>query len=396
MDRSEKTRLIIINQSTNPAFIDWVVSLADDVGSVALWCGNPPGGLGDKVVVRQGPGYDKGSTFLRLKTWGLFTLWSAWCLLRYPGGKRIPIFVVTNPPFMPLLAWVMGKVQKRPFALLEWDIYPQILSPMGLAGRRNPLYQLWYRGHRAALLSAGRIITISEGMADTLQEMAEGQPLLIDVIPNWVDTEWIRPLKRTDNSFAVEQAFGDKLVVMYAGNLGATHALETVIETAVLLGDEPDICFVCIGEGSKRPLIEEAIASGKTPTLRLLDRQPVERLPETLASADVGIVTLAEGYEALSMPSKTYGVLAAGSALLGISQQPNDLQCLIETTGCGVNFAPPEAAAIADWLRQMNRERTALRQMQAKARETAVSQFSRVQCEKGLTAVMQEWLAGDQ
>jgi glycosyltransferase involved in cell wall biosynthesis len=297
---------------------------------------------------------------------------------------------------MRLLAWALGKLQQRPFALLEWDIYPQILSPMGLAGRRNPLYQLWYQGHGAALRSARRIVTISNGMAAALQAMAKETLLQMDVIPNWVDTDWIRPRARADNAFAMEQGFGDKLVVMYSGNLGATHALETVVETAVLLRDEPDICFVCIGEGSKRPLIEEAIASGKAPTLRLLDRQPVERLPETLASADIGIVTLAEGYESLSMPSKTYGVLAAGSALLGISHQPNDLQCLIETAVCGANFAPSEAAEIADWLRRMNRERASLRQMQERARETAISQFSQDQCQKALTAVIQQWLADDQ
>lgn len=395
MDAGSEVNLIVINQTTNPAFNEWVCSLAEEVGEVALWSGSPSVDLGRRVTVRQGPAYDKRSTFSRLQTWGAFTLVVGWWLLRQQGGKRTPIFVVTNPPFMPLLAWVMSRVQQRPFALLEWDIYPQILSSMGLASHRNPIYHVWYRWHRAALRSAKRIITISDSMADTLQLMTEGASVRIVVIPNWVDTEWIRPRPRAENSFAGEQSFGDKLVVMYSGNLGATHALETVVETAVLLRDEPDICFVCIGEGSKRPLIEEAIASGKTPTLRLLPYQPFALLPETLASADVGIVTLAVGYEALSMPSKTYGVLAAGSALLGISHQPNDLQHLIETAVCGASFSPLEAAAIADWLRQMNRERTVLRQMQARARAIAVSQFSQAPCQKALTAVIQQWLSGD-
>ena len=382
--------LIISNQTTSPAFDRWLQQLAAEIGEITFWCGNASS-VKPPVFMQKTAVYHRHSAIARLRSWSAFSWKLLTHLLRHDKG--VPLFVVTNPPLMVLVAALLHRWQKRPFILLEWDIYPQILEPMGLAGSRNPLYRLWYHGHRYALRHADRIITISDSMASTLQAMVKEKQLPIHIIPNWVDTEQMRPIARADNAFAQEQAFGDKLVVMYSGNLGATHAIETIIETAVILRDEPDICFVCIGEGSKRPLIENAIATGATPTVRLLPRQPFEQLPLTLAAADVSIVTLAQGYEALSMPSKTYGALAVGNALLGISHQPNDLEQLIETAVCGANFPPTNAAAIADWLKQMNENRETLQQMQEQARKTAVSQFNREQCEGELTAVVQGWLA---
>ncbi|MCB8984704.1 MAG: glycosyltransferase family 4 protein [Ardenticatenaceae bacterium] len=383
----------MINQTTNPAFNAWVCGLAEEIGGLALWSGNPPSDPGPGVTVWRGPAYDKGSTAARLRTWGAFTLAAGRRLLGLPGGRRTPIFVVSNPPFLPLLAWVLGKVQQRPYALLEWDIYPNILAPMGLAGPEHPLYRLWAAAHKRALRQAGLVVTIGEQMAATLRRLAEAPELPVAVIPNWVDTAWIRPLSRAENPFAREQGLADdQLVVMYSGNLGATHAIETIVAAAEALRDRADIQFVIIGEGSKRPLVEAALAEGRLPNTRLLPYQAADRLPYSLASADVGIVTLAAGYEELSVPSKTYNLLAAGNALLGISQAPNDLAQTIQAQGCGANFAPDDAAGMAAWLTQMAADRAALRQYQAAARQAAEQCYSRARCEALLSGVVLDWL----
>ncbi len=392
MDR--KTRLIIINQTTNPAFDAWVDGLAEKGGELALWCGSPPAPLGPRVTIRRATPYDKRSTLSRLRTWGAFTLMAAWWLLRgYDGGRRAPIFVVTNPPFAPLLAWLLAKWQRRPYALLEWDIYPDILAPMGLAGPRHPLYRAWAALHRRALRRAGLIITLGAHMATTLRRLAADASLPVTVIPNWVDTDWIRPLPRAQNPFAQAQGLGDQLVVMYSGNLGATHAIETILAVAEALRERPDIQFLIIGAGSKRPLVETAVASGRLPYLRLLPYQPAAQLPYSLAAADVGIVTLAQGYEALSMPSKTYNLLAAGNALLGISHAPNDLAQTIRDHNCGANFAPDDAPGIARWLADLAENRAALTRYQAAARQAAAQAYSKTQCEPLMSTAVAGWLA---
>lgn len=300
--------------------------------------------------------------------------------------------MVTNP-FAPLLAGLLRRWQQRPFALLEWDIYPQILAPMGLAGPRHPLYRLWFQAHAHALRRASLVITLGEEMAGVLRAMVGDAPLPLAVIPNWTDTEWLRPLPRPENPFFQAQGWpAEDLLVLYSGNLGATHAIETILAVAERLRARPGIRFVLIGEGSKRALVEAAIATGRLPNLHLLPYQPLDQLPYTLPAADVGIVTLGDGYEGLSMPSKTYDLLAAGNAILGISRAPNDLAATLASHRLGANFAPDDPAGIAAWLETLAGDRAQLAAMQQAARQAAEQQYSAAICPARLTAAVRQHL----
>jgi glycosyltransferase involved in cell wall biosynthesis len=385
-ERPVAPRLIILNQSVGPAFLDWLASLTAAHGPLELWSGNAPAQVGPGVTVRRLAPYDNSSVGRRLATWSRFTLQAAWRLLRL--GGQTSLFVVTNPPLMPLAARWLRALQGRRYGLLEWDIYPQILDSMGLAGPKNLFYRLWRRSHAGALRNAALVVTLGDHMAAVLQEMAGETPLPLTVAPNWVDTDWLKPWPRAENPFVQEQELQDKLVVLYSGNLGATHSIETILETARLLAGEPRIGFLIIGEGSKRSLVEAAIARGETPTLRLLPLQPANRLPQTLSSGHVGIVTLGAGYEGLSMPSKTYALMAAGNAILGISRPPNDVSDTIARHGCGANFSPDQPQAIAEWIRGLLADPAALARLQSHAREAAMAHYSTAHCTARLNAAV--------
>lgn len=377
-DRVTVPRLIVINQSVGPAFMDWLASLAAASGPIELWSGNAPEAAGAGILVRRFAAYDNSSAGRRLVTWSQFTRQAVWRLLR--TGGRAPLFVVTNPPLMPLAARWLRRLQGRRYGLLEWDIYPQILTPMGLAGPNHPLYRLWQRSHAGALRQADLVITLGDHMAAVLQEMAGERPLPLVIAPNWVDTDWLQPRPRAENPFVQEQGLQEKLVVLYSGNLGATHAIETILEAARLLAEEPRICFLIIGEGSKRGLVEAAIADGRAPNVLLLPLQPAARLPQTLSSGHIGIVTLGAGYEGLSMPSKTYSLMAAGNAILGISRPPNDVAETIDRHGCGANFHPDQPQAIAAWIRGLLADPATLARLQSQARAAALASYSTARC----------------
>jgi glycosyltransferase involved in cell wall biosynthesis len=366
--------LLVVNQTVNPAFCGWLEAFAHDHGPVELLCGNAPAELPANVSVWRGAAYDRWSMRSRIRTWEQFTLAALWMLLR--TDRQIPLFVVTNPPLMPLAAWVLHKLQGRRFGLLEWDIYPQVLEAAGLVGSRHVLYRLWKSWHGRALRDADLVVTIGERMAGVLREMSGDPDREVAVLPNWVDTDRIRPTGKGENAFAGTQGLGDGLVVIYSGNLGTTHAIETIVRVAEELAGEEGILFLVVGDGAKRTLVEEAIEAGRVPNLRLLPRQPASVFPEVLASAQVGIVTLAQGYEGLSMPSKTYDLMAAGAAILGISNPPNDLAMTIERHGCGVNFSPNSGAAIAGWLRGMAADAEGLERLRRASRQAAVQHYS--------------------
>jgi glycosyltransferase involved in cell wall biosynthesis len=363
-----------VNQTLNLAFMEWLEVLARGNGPVELISGNAPTEFAPAVIVRRGPAYDRSSLRSRLWTWVHFACVATWWLLQ--SERDIPLFVVTNPPLMPLAAWLLHKLQGRRFGLLEWDIYPQILEVMGHVGPGHIVYRLWKSWHARALRDADLVVTLGEQMAARLREMSGDPALDIVVMPTWVDTDMIRPLGQEDNAFAQEQEFCGELVVLYSGNLGATHAVEAIVQVAEALADSDQVLFLIVGEGAKRSIVEAAIEAGRVPNLRLLDRQPASVFPQVLASAQIGIVSQAEGHEGLSMPSKTYDLMAAGTAILGISKPPNDLGAAIERHGCGANFAPESTAAMAAWVRAMAADAEGLERLRRASRQAAVRHYS--------------------
>jgi glycosyltransferase involved in cell wall biosynthesis len=383
-------RIFFVNQTVNSPFCAWLETLAGEYGTVALLSGNAPADWDLEVIVYRGPAYDRSSVRSRLWTWVRFTAWATWVLLW--SDRRTPVFVVTNPPLMPLAVWLLHAVQGRRFGLLEWDIYPQVLQATGLLGSRHIVVRWWRSLHGRALRAAGLVITIGERMAMVLHKMAEVPGLEIAVVPNWVDTDRIQPMDQEDNDFVRAQGLREGLVVLYSGNLGATHAVETIVQVAEELSETEGIIFLVVGEGAKREIVEEAISAGKVPNLRLLHRQPASTFPQVLASAQIGIVTLADGLEELSMPSKTYDLMAAGTAILGISRAPNDLAMTIERHRCGVNFSPDSIAAIAEWLRKMAADADGLDRMRCASRQAAVEYYSTAAGPLTLTELVRERL----
>src|ERR1019366_5348905 len=130
------------------------------------------------------------------------------------------------------------------------------------------------------------------------------------IVPNWADPSAIRPAEGT-NGLRQEGGVGDRFVVMYSGNLGLSQNLEPVLEVARELRDQP-VLFVLIGEGAaKAELVKQAAAMGLD-NVRFLPYQPKEKLGESLTAADVHLIPLRRGLAGYIVPSKLYGILAAG------------------------------------------------------------------------------------
>jgi glycosyltransferase involved in cell wall biosynthesis len=375
MSQSSKSpSLIVINQTTNPAFNDWLNALVEETGLLELWTGNAPHTLDNRIRIRHAVVYNRTSNRTRLITWLQFTLTVAWRLLWV--DHRLPVIVVTNPPFLPLVIGLIHRIFRTPYIIIEWDIYPQIAHTMDILREGTLLYRVWYRWHQLSLRHATMIWTLGAAMADELRSMLPGDDLPVHIVPNWIDTNWLRPVPRGENAFAQQHQLDNKLVVLYSGNLGATHSIETILEIAKAVEDDPLMHFIIAGDGMKRQAIEAA----NLPNITLLSWQPPENVPAMFACADVGIVALAIGYEHFSVPSKIYGMLAAGNAILGISTAPNDLATIISQHQCGVNFAEAEVDGASQWLKNMVENRELLQQYQQAARCATVENYAASVC----------------
>lgn len=383
-------RLVVISQVITPAFANWLEAFANECGPVELWTGVELVKDSTNIVVRRLPKYNRASYRTRLIAWVRFALIVTLILTTKP--RQVPVLGITNPPFLPLILWLHQFLFGRRYGIIEYDIYPQIMVTMGLLTAQSPIYRMWYAWHKRALRRANLIVTLSDLMADELRIMAEEELPQLVIIPTWTDTNHIKPMPRTINPFALEHNLSAELVVLYSGNLGVTHSIETIIQVAAYLKDEPKIQFVVIGSGAKYTLVEAAVLSKHTPTLTLLPLQPVEKLPYSFASADLAFVTLAQGYERLSLPSKTYDMMAAGCAIVGISSANSGLDLLLSKHICGKNFDPQQPPLIAAWILELANNKQMLQALQNNARQAAVAHYSAGHCSGLLTREVQQKL----
>jgi colanic acid biosynthesis glycosyl transferase WcaI len=167
------------------------------------------------------------------------------------------------------------------------------------------------------------------------------------VIPNFVDTDEITPGDR-HTAYRRELGIGDEPVVLYAGNVGFSQSLELVIAAARAI---PEATFVVNGDGSARATVE-AQAAGIA-NLRIVGYQPPERLAEVLASGDVHVVPLRRGLGRVSVPSKTYSILAAGRCLVAAIDAGTEVPRILDESGAGITVEPDEPAAFIDAVRAL-------------------------------------------
>jgi colanic acid biosynthesis glycosyl transferase WcaI len=224
---------------------------------------------------------------------------------------------------------------------------------------------------------ADRVITISPDLARTL---AQYGPQSVDIVPTWVDTDRIKPLPKDQNPFARRHGLLDKFTVLYSGNLGAVHDLTLLPDIADRLRHQPAIQFVVIGDGLGRRRLQAECEQRGLSNVLFLAFQEEAVVPYLLAAAEVGVVALAAAGEGVSMPSKTYYAMAAGSALLGLCRHGSDLDRVITAHACGLTVAPGEidraVQALLDWQAYPDR----LQVLRSNARQAAERLYSRTVC----------------
>ena len=260
--------------------------------------------------------------------------------------RRYDVILAPNGSFFTgLAAALVGAARGAPFVYNVQDLYPevpvqagQLTSPRAIAGLAR-LEKLMYR-------LAARVSVIAPSFRASL--LAKGVPEeKIALIPNFVDTAFIRPLPR-DNALSRELGLDGRLVVSYAGNLGYVYDLDGVLDAAARLAAHPDILFLIVGEGVSKPALERRAAALGLANVRFLPFQPRERLPELRAAADIQLSPHRPGTTGYSLPSKIYEVMASGRPILVAADPGSDVASLVESAGCGRSLPPGDPDALAE------------------------------------------------
>lgn len=330
-------KIILVNQVTGPMFIDLANHYSNQGYNVLLFTGQVEQtgqSLHKSVTLVKCTKYRRNNPVLRIFTWIQF-FFQVWIALK-SEEREARVMLVSNPPFVPLLAHYLRKKKNLTFCILIYDIYPDVLERAGYFSNQSWIAKLWRKTNRKAYQQATQLYTISEGMKEVLTQYAPSN--LWMVVYPWVDTSFIKPIPKSDNPFVKKYNLQNKTVVLYSGNMGATHDLMTVMKVAKALENCSDYFFLLIGDGAeKQRLMSYAKKHGLKNTLFLPFQKP-ETLPWSLTAADIGIVTLTGAVSQLSVPSKTFYQMAAGNALLCIAEPNSELAKIVLENNCGIAF----------------------------------------------------------
>jgi colanic acid biosynthesis glycosyl transferase WcaI len=182
----------------------------------------------------------------------------------------------------------------------------------------------------------------------------------IEVIPNWVDTTEIQPQPR-QNAWSAARGLGDELVVMHSGNIGHAQDLDTLVRAATFLRDLERLRIMVIGFGARHgDLTRLAQRLEVTRTVQFLDYQPREQLPLSLATGDLHYVGLARGLSGFVVPSRLYGILAAGRPVLVSADADSEIVRIVEEVGCGIVVPPGRPELVAGVIRDVVEGRLSL------------------------------------
>lgn len=260
--------------------------------------------------------------------------------------RRPDVVLAMSPPLtLGLAAWSTSRLRRAPLVFNVQDVFPDVAVALGAITNRRVIRLL--EGLERFVYRRSAVVTVlSEDLRSNVEaklvDTAGAVGSRVRVIPNFVDTERIRPQDR-DNSYRAEFGLGSRSVVMYAGNLGFSQPLELMVEAARELSDRDDIVFVINGEGSRRTELE-SLADGLDNVV-FVDFQPAERLAEVLAAGDVHVIALRRGLAASSVPSKLYSVLAAGRPVLAALDSGTEVADVVESQGAGVVVAAEDQAS---------------------------------------------------
>jgi putative colanic acid biosynthesis glycosyltransferase WcaI len=405
-------RLLILNQffypdhsATSQLMTELAESLKEQGVEVTALAGRGRYNGGESLPAREdykgvrierawATGYGKGSISGRLADYLSFYVAASWKLLRLP--RHDIVMALTTPPLIGLIALLIGRLRGMRVVMLVQDLYPDIAIALGTLNGRNPATRFLGFLSRMTLRRADRVIVLGECMYERVAaRVGEAGASRIDVIHNWADGDSIKPLGADANPFVWENDLSGRFVVLFSGNLGRVNEFKTILNAAHSLRERDDIVFLFIGDGAQATEIECFRLEHGLENIRLLPYQPRETLSYSLGAGHASLVTLAEGLAGLSVPSKTYAILAAGRPVIFVGDCRSEVARLVRESGCGEVFAPGEAERLAAVITDWASDKDKLEALGQRARSLFELRFDRPRAVKSYLESFAKCLDGD-
>ncbi len=260
-------------------------------------------GLGKKSILRR--------LVSSISFWFLCTL----KLITLPRSDTI--IVSTVPPLLPLLGAIAARLKRTRFVLWMMDMNPDEAIALGILKPSSFSAKLLEVCSRYSLRNASKIVALDRFMANRIKLKGVDEKK-ISIIPPWSHDLDVRFDESRRADFRARFGWSDKFVVMYSGNHTACHPLDTLLQTARRLQEEPDIVFAFVGGGTEFRRVQQFAESQQLANICCLPYQPLSQLSASLSSADLHVVVMGDPFVGIVHPCKVYNILAIGSPFLYI------------------------------------------------------------------------------
>ena len=283
----------------------------------------------------------------------------------------------TDPPLVSIVA--ARTARRKGAGLINWlqDLYPELAVALGIPFIPGPVARRLTELRNASLRVAEANVVVGQLMARKVEAIGI-EPGRTHVIANWCDDLQIRPLPRPQNLLRRTWGLEDKFVFGYSGNLGRGHEFETVLHAAERLRQETRIVFLIVGGGKRFDELKGAVeARALTRSFSFMPYQARQTLPYSLGVPDVHWLSLNPKLEGLIVPSKFYGIAAAGKPIIVIGDESGELARLVREHGCGVVIRPGDTDALVGALQRFLSDPAMISEMGTRARKMLDAHFTR-------------------
>ena len=319
---------------------------------------------GSITRVHPFPGKSKSNLLRRAVGFLLFSKLVGLCGLKAGGApRRIDGVLAMSPPLtLGLTGWFITLLRGGSLVFNIQDVFPDAAVQTGaITNKQIIALAQWLE--RASYKRSDAVVLLSQDLRRNIsQKTGPAMRDQLHVIPNFVDTSAIVPGNRM-TSYRRDLTIDERPVVMYAGNVGYSQSLEMMIAAARQL---PNIAFVINGDGAARQSLQEQARD--LSNVYFAPYQPIERLSEVLATGDIHVVPLRAGLASVSVPSKSYSILAAARPVLAAIDEGSEIPRILAESGAGLSVPPDNERAFIAALTTLCNDQNLRESMGAKGR----------------------------
>ncbi|MDN4495108.1 glycosyltransferase family 4 protein [Ureibacillus aquaedulcis] len=342
---------------------------------------------GVKIVRVQVPEFSKTNKISRVNN-------IIWYFIRalmatFKVGKQDYVYSISQPPILGGLLGVIGKwIKKAKYIYNIQDFNPEQTMAVNYSENKIVLKTMMYLD-KFSCKQAHRVIVVGRDMEETLNNRFKSSRGIVSkklpkscYINNWINEKEIYPLEKDNPGvLAFKRKYGleNKFVIMYSGNIGLYYDLENLIKVIAKFKDEKEVVFAFVGEGTVLNKLQLIKDTARINNVVFIPYQEKADLIYSLNAGDVHWVVNAKGIRGVSVPSKLYGVMAAGKPVLGVLEHGSEARLIIEESKSGYVTEPGNYKAVECLIQRFVDERGTVihEEMCTNGRDYLVNHFTK-------------------